>query len=112
VKLQKLLSFTEQAFGPGIIFRCNRAEYPYESMVDFIIRHESESPSGFAMMAISGSQAGKTFQFLPKESLLPSDSSPFLGGVSVDWIKKNWEKWIYPECPVQEVEIYKIHFQS
>lgn len=26
-------------------------------------------------------------------------------GLSLPWIVENWAKWIYPECPVEEVLI-------
>ena len=110
MKLKKLLDHREKAIAPGTIFRCNQAAYPYEDKVDFIIRRDSDSESGFSVMAISGSQAGKTFQQLPRDCLLPSDTPPYGGGISVSWLKNNWNSWVYPDCPVDFVEIYQITF--
>lgn len=110
MKLKKLLDIKEASLAPDTIFRCNRATYPYEDKVDFIIRRDTESESGFSVMAVSGSQAGKTFQQLPKDCLLPPDTPPYGGGISASWLQDNWNTWVYPDCPVEFVEVYQITF--
>jgi hypothetical protein len=102
MKPVKLLNIDKEAFGRGWIFRCNKAEYPYESKVDFIIREEGNSPGNYALMVISGFKAGLTLVNFPAECILPDK------GISKKWLIENWAKWIYPECPIEQVDIYRI----
>ena len=96
-----LAEMEKEAFGRGWIFRCNKAEYPYENKVEFMVREDADSPSGFSLIVISGCKAGLTLVRLPQESFMPDL------GIGKEWLVNNWTKWIYPECPVEEVEIYR-----
>ena len=97
----RLLDIEKLAFGRGWIFRCNKAAYPYESKVEFILSEEADSPSGLAFMVISGYKAGCTLVHLPKEALIPKE------GIGKQWLIDNWSYWIYPECPIEDILIFR-----
>ncbi|GBR05258.1 hypothetical protein GCM10007207_09630 [Asaia siamensis] len=56
-----------------------------------------DSKSGYGLMVMTGYKAGCVAQLLPSECLY-SDCT-----ISVDWIIKNWNHWIYMDCPVSQV---------
>ncbi len=101
MKMTKISDVHKDGFGRGWIFRCNRAQYPYEDKVEFMIREEPDSPSAYALMVISGFKAGCTLVQLPEECL------NFDKSVGRQWLIDNWSKWIYPECPVSEVSVFR-----
>ena len=101
MKLVRLLDAENVGFGRGWIFRCNKAEYPYEDKVEFMIREERESPSGFALIVISGHKAGLTLLHIPLEARLVGQ------GIAKSWLIENWTKWIYPECPIEDVLVFR-----
>lgn len=85
----------------GTVLRCKQASWPYESVVDFMLVDRSDSPSGLSIMVATGYKAGLTLVHPPAEA------NPAAGVValSTDWVVRNWEKWIYPECPVAQVHV-------
>lgn len=97
----KLKDIGKQAFGRGWIFRCNKAEYPYESRVDFMLREDQNSPSKYSLIVISGSKAGCTLVQLPEDSIILNL------GIGKQWLIDNWEKWVYPDGPVELIDVFR-----
>ena len=85
--------------GRGAVLRATQAQYPYESVVDFMLVERPESASGLKLMVSSGHCAGVTRQVFPDEAC----ASATRGGLSITWLKANWAKWVYPECPADKV---------
>lgn len=96
-----LLEWTAAELFRGTVFRCLAAKWPYESVVDFMLVEHSESPSGLSIMVVTGYKAGLTLVHLPAEVKPPGGSR----AVSTQWMVGNWSKWIYPECPVDRVQV-------
>ncbi len=92
-----LLESNEKYFYRSVVFRFP-AKYPFEDIVDFMIIEDLEAPLKLKLICSTGYHAGQTELIFPKEAK-HSD-----GGISVAWLKDNWEKWIYPECNIREVK--------
>jgi len=94
----RLLDYTEDAVYHGVTFIC-QGVYPYEDIVNFLV---CEFPSGepCRLIVSSGYKAGLTLVVLPEESMKEVDF-----GISTNWLKENWYKWIYPDCPIDKVKI-------
>jgi hypothetical protein len=82
----------------GAIVRC-KGKYPYEDYVDFMVIEQQRQ---YALLVVSGYKAGLTFVQLPSESI-PANNEGY--AVSVEWLKLNWNKWGYIDCPVTDVHI-------
>ena len=82
----------------GTIIRC-KGNYPYEEYVDFMVVEQQEY---YSLLVISGYKAGLTFVQLPLESI-PKHNEGF--AIDIEWLKKNWSKWGYYKCPVEDVRI-------
>ena len=82
----------------GSILRC-KGKYPYEDFVDFMI---IEQQGEYALLVISGYKAGLTFVVLPQESV-PANNEGY--AIDIEWLKSNWSKWGYIDCPVTDVHI-------
>jgi len=82
----------------GCVLRC-RGSQPYEAYVDFMLM---EYPCGedrrYALLVVSGYKAGLVFAVLPEEA----NAGP---GITAGWLKANWPKWGYAECPLAEVRV-------
>ena len=89
----RLTDSKEVAVGRGSIFRC-KGKYPYEDIVDFMLINFPDAPSGHALIVATGYKAGHLLIALPAEA-----SDPKCHGVSVDWLRKNWNHWIYEIGP-------------
>jgi hypothetical protein len=87
-------------FQRGQILRC-KGKYPYEDVVDFMIIEDIPhgQPRNPVLLVVSGHKAGLTLVRLPDEAL----PEGLLSGIDLDWLKQNWHKWIYPECPLEDV---------
>ncbi|WP_408868654.1 Imm45 family immunity protein [Asaia sp. VD9] len=84
----------------GGVFRLP-AKYPYESVVDFMICENYDSSSGFSLIVTTGYKSGITFLNLPRECLYDDCS------ISVEWLIKNWCKWVYDESSESDVYFSK-----
>ncbi|CAA0113992.1 Uncharacterised protein [BD1-7 clade bacterium] len=80
----------------GAVFRFS-GKHPFEDVVDFMLIDEGDSDIGLKLICSTGYHAGQTELILPKESGYEN------GGLSLDWLLANWEKWVYPECSVNDV---------
>lgn len=83
----------------GSVFRV-RGKSPYEQVVDFMVYDPHDSNRGLGIVVVSGYKAGLPLVIFPVESY---DSSS--GSLDRDWLINNWSKWVYPECPVEFVEV-------
>jgi hypothetical protein len=99
MKWKSLLSTEEAQLWRGVVFRFP-AQYPFEEVVDFMIIEDHDSESFYKIICSSGYHSGQT------EVILPVEAKHGSGGISVDWIKKNWSKWIYPECSIDKVKYF------
>jgi len=96
-KTVKLSEYTKN-LQRGDVIRCT-GKYPYEDFVDFML---IEYPCGerrqYTLLVNSGYKAGLIFVVLPEEANAKT-------GISIDWLKENWSKWGYVECPLEEVKL-------
>jgi hypothetical protein len=83
------------------VFRCLRAGWPYEDAVDFLLVLEPSSPSGFQLVVATGYKAGHLLVSLPIEAKAPGN----VHALAKSWLIQNWARWIYPKCPVEEVQV-------
>ncbi|MDT0356956.1 Imm45 family immunity protein [Herbaspirillum huttiense F1] len=95
----RLVDVTWEAIGSGTVFRMNSVS-PYESLVDFMVVDIPGDERPFALVVSTGRKAGRILVKLPPDALWSEGH-----GLSLPWIVENWAKWIYPECPVEEVLI-------
>ena len=93
---QLLASTDDERFYRGAVFRFP-AKYPFEDTVDFMIIEDTHSSIGLKLICSTGYHAGQT------ELVLPAESKHKDGGLSVQWLIENWEKWVYPKCSMKEV---------
>jgi len=92
----KLVDYKSKSINRGSVFRLP-AVWPYESWVDFMVIDLFDS---HGLVVSSGYKAGLILISLPPES-----GSTEGRALNTDWVIKNWAKWIYPECNVENVHI-------
>jgi hypothetical protein len=86
----------------GDILRC-KGRWPYEKLVDFmIVETLVEGVLLYSLLVASGYKAGLIFTRLPIESI-PEENEGF--AVNTSWLRDNWMKWGYFECPLEDVYI-------
>ena len=95
----KLCDYKENVLYEGTVFRF-RGKEPFEKSVDFMLVCYTDTESGFALYCISGYHKGKLEVCLPKEAL-----GKTCRAVLVEWVLENWNRWIYQECPVEDVTV-------
>ena len=87
-----------------MVLRC-KGKYPYEAIVDFLVCETPDSGAKtFQLIVISGFKAGAKYYQFPEESL-PKDRSRY--GLSTHWLRDNWYKYGYIDCPLEDVYIYE-----
>lgn len=90
----------------GDVLRC-KAEWPYESTVDFmVVDWPSDGERCYALMVVSGYKAGSFLAVLPRDSI-PTTNNGF--ALSKEWLKDNWASRVYPECPWEDIVVFKNH---
>lgn len=94
----KLIDYSEPNVWRGAILRC-KGEYPYETMVDFLVCESWEMDEGARLVVASGYKAGLTFVVLPVDSISPARKA----GINTEWLRVNWYKWGYADCPLESV---------
>ncbi|PKV10521.1 hypothetical protein CVO74_22905 [Xanthomonas prunicola] len=92
----KLLDYQGDTIYRGGFIRVN-GSYPYENFVEFMFYETGEDDRIYGLIVASGYKAGLKLVNLPKESLTTN------GGISKDWVISNWDRWIYPECDINDV---------
>lgn len=97
----KLINYNYCGLVHGTVLRLP-GQWPYEELVDFMVfdMPYGDRPNG--LIVSSGHKAGLVLVLLPQESGLKD-----VRGLDTQWVISNWEKWIYPECDVEDV--YVIH---
>lgn len=95
--MQRLVDCKVPALPRGTVFRLN-GSYPYEASVDFMLVFDQSWDSPLAIMVATGHSAGHIVVYLPVECL--SAGTVML---STEWLLANWSKWVYPECPIEDV---------
>ena len=63
-----------------------------------MIVEDLDAPTKLKLICSTGYHAGQTELVFPEEAKYKS------GGISVNWLKENWEKWIYHKCNVGDVK--------
>jgi hypothetical protein len=101
MKKYKLKELDIEKLGRGWVFRFPNAD-PNEDFLDLLLRENKDSPSEYTLMIMSGFDAGCDL------INLPSEAGSLKQGIARDWVIKNWETWIYPECPVEQVEVFRL----
>ena len=100
MKWIKLIETEAPRFYRGMVFRLP-GKYPYEVWVDFMIYIPPiTQETGLGLMVISGYKRGNTLVILPHESTVEGHKC-----IEKNWLIKNWENWVYPDCDVSEVYI-------
>ncbi|MCL2309083.1 MAG: Imm45 family immunity protein [Proteobacteria bacterium] len=94
---QSFIDTNEESLWRGAVFRFP-AKHPFEPIVDFMLIEDHGSPSSYKIICSSGYHAGLAELVLPIEAKHPA------GGVSVEWLKTNWSKWIYPDCDMERIQ--------
>ncbi|GHU03338.1 hypothetical protein FACS1894158_01540 [Betaproteobacteria bacterium] len=94
---QALIYASEESFSRGTVFRFP-AEYPFEPIVDFMMIEDHDSPAFYKLICSSGYHAGQT------ELVFPIEAKHSSGGISVEWLKSNWSKWIYANCAMENIQ--------
>ena len=80
-----------------------KGKYPFtEKYVDFMICDYPQAEGNFALYCISGYSAGSIEYVFPIEA-----NSKETKSIKTAWIIENWNKKIYKDCNVEELEIIK-----
>jgi hypothetical protein len=58
---------------------------------------------GMTVVVSSGYKAGLILVNLPKES--ENNNEGYTRCLNAEWLRLNWEKWVYPDCDIQNVYI-------
>ncbi len=99
----KLIDCTEPVLCRGTVFRF-KGKYPFcEDHVDFMLcnyPHCGDDCIPFAIYCVSGYCAGHIEYVLPLEAQYENSRS-----VSTEWVIKNWNRCIYADCAVSDVEV-------
>jgi hypothetical protein len=97
----KLLDYKND-LARGVVLRC-KGYTPYESIVDFmIVEYSVSGKREYALMVVTGYKAGLIFVILPSEC---EPTENIGSGISLNWLKLNWTKWGYSECPLEDVHV-------
>jgi hypothetical protein len=97
--ITKLIN-TKNNLERGAILKC-KGNPPYEAFVDFMVTELSiDEKTVYALLVVSGYKAGLIFSILPDESV-PEENEGY--AISSNWLRDNWGKWGYFDCPLQDV---------
>ena len=80
--------------------------FPISCILEIILVCETPDSGAktFQLIVISGFKAGAKYYQFPEESL-PKDRSRY--GLSTHWLRDNWYKYGYIDCPLEDVYIYE-----
>ncbi|CAG75021.1 hypothetical protein ECA2119 [Pectobacterium atrosepticum SCRI1043] len=95
----KLVNYPSKALVHGTVLRLP-GQWPYEELVDFMVFDMPGGDRSNGLMVSSGHKAGLILVLLPQDSELKE-----VRGLSTQWVIDNWEKWIYPECNINDVHV-------
>ncbi|MBR6027194.1 MAG: hypothetical protein IK065_06330 [Neisseriaceae bacterium] len=124
--MKKLIDYKVPYLARGAVFRLP-AQWPYENFVDFMILEASPAfkwqidgniPT-FALTASTGYHGGHLFGIIPNEAIVDVDEEiatkynlKVAQVLKTDWFIENWNKWIYPDCKVEEVYVIPQGYES
>lgn len=94
---KKLIDLKEECIGRGAIFRMI-GEWPYEDVVDFMLFDTLDQERTLGFITATGYKAGLQCVHLPNECLFENTRM-----LSTKWIVKNWKKWVYPQCSIEDI---------
>ncbi|WP_407923242.1 Imm45 family immunity protein [Cupriavidus agavae] len=98
MKIRKLLDIRERSIRYGSVFRV-LGKWPYEPLVDFLLVYSPGCDRKSNLVVSTGHKAGLIMERLPLESSLEHGAN----GISTKWAISNWDEWIYPDCPIEDV---------
>lgn len=94
----KLIDIKNESLSKGTLLKFP-AKYPFENEVVMMIC-QSPDKDGLCLITITGYKAGiNCYQKL-------ADLEVFVD-IPVHWLIKNWHKWVYLECDVEDAWIHK-----
>lgn len=96
IEKTKLVQVTAESISRGSILSVP-GKYPFEEIVEFMLFETQEADTPYGLITVSGYKAGLILVRLPKESVSAN------GGVDKVWFLANWDKWVYPDCDVNDV---------
>lgn len=96
-----LIQLTDDVLSHGTVFRFPAA-WPYEAMVDLMLFDNPDEERPHGLMVTTGQKAGLILVLLPPESAHPQRR-----GVRTEWLVTQWGYWVYPECPVEQVQVLR-----
>jgi len=96
---RNLIDWEEEKLWRGAVFRLPDTEWPHETPVDLMLIETPSSPSGFSLIVSTGYKAGLTLVALPKSAKARGK----VHAISRKWLMRNWDKKIYPPCPIEHV---------
>ena len=95
----KLIEYKIDTISRGCVFRFP-AIWPYEKYVDLLVVDMQDDDSGYGLVVSTGHKAGLILVRLPNECVSEKSVS-----IKYQWILDNWDKWIYPDCNLEDVLI-------
>jgi Immunity protein 45 len=101
MRWRRLSNWPEEELWRGTVFRLLQSEWPHETPVDLMLVEAKESPSGFSLLVATGYKAGARLRQLPAAAKAKGK----VRAISRAWIIRNWERKIYPQCPVESVRV-------
>ena len=96
----KLIDYGDKPLAHGTVFRCTKAEWPYENSVDYLL---CDLPAGLGFVVCSGYKAGLVYCIFPSEAYAPDTLM-----LNPKWIRDHWKEWGYDVCPLEDVYIGEI----
>ncbi|AYH16470.1 hypothetical protein GMW39_20595 [Pectobacterium parmentieri] len=97
--MTKLIEYKSKTISRGCVFRFP-AIWPYDSYIDLLVVDIPDEGSGYSLVVTTGHKAGLILVRLPNECESVSNRS-----ISYQWILDNWNKWIYPDCNLEDILI-------
>lgn len=101
MELSKLANLDTDIVRYGSVFRFPGG-WPYEPMVDFLLAYSPGGERESALIVATGHKAGLIAILLPPESGCDEAGG---SGISKRWVIDNWNKWIWPDCSVDDVYV-------
>jgi len=88
VTFAPLVASPESTFARGTVFRIADAR---EGAVDLLLVEHEASPSGYALLTVTGYKAGLVRVHLPPEARARAEDAP---GIAAAWLAREWTQWV------------------
>jgi uncharacterized protein YfaT (DUF1175 family) len=102
MELIRLVDYGKPYLSRGSVLRFFTKGFSNESVVDFMIFDQQDDDQGMGLITITGYHAGLIYVSFPKES-----NSNEIKTISTGWLIDNWNKWVCPECDINDVYVFK-----